>query len=85
MILESIYPDSEHAPVGVLIHGPPEISEYRELNRLTKTTLSIAAMARSTRSTYYPSTPTRSEKRCEASTRTRTRFFDALDRSGGRK
>ena len=42
-------------------------------------------MLTQTRSTYYPSTPKRSEKQREASTRTRTRFFDALDRSGGRK
>jgi hypothetical protein len=42
-------------------------------------------MSLSTRSKYYQSTPKRSEKRHEASTRTRTRFFDALDCSGGRK
>lgn len=42
-------------------------------------------MSLQTRANYYPSTPKRSEKRHETSTRTRTRFFDALDRSGGRK
>ena len=42
-------------------------------------------MSRTTRSKYYPSTPKRSQRRREASTSKKSRFFDALDRSGGRK
>ncbi|KAH7400206.1 hypothetical protein BKA64DRAFT_477306 [Cadophora sp. MPI-SDFR-AT-0126] len=42
-------------------------------------------MAISARSNYYPSTPKRSEKSREFNTLAKTRFFDALDRSGGNK
>lgn len=38
-----------------------------------------------TRLNYYPSTPKRSQNRHEYSTITKTRFYDALDRSGGSK
>jgi hypothetical protein len=42
-------------------------------------------MSISTRANYYPSTPKHSPTRREGSSRTWTRFFDALDRSGCRK
>jgi hypothetical protein len=44
-----------------------------------------ANMSIKTRSKYHPSTPKRSQKRHEASSNRKLRFFDALDRSGGRK
>lgn len=42
-------------------------------------------MSISTRSAYYPSTPKRSDKGQEYDTLRKTRFYDALDRSGGHK
>ena len=72
--------------VGTRGHPLADISRSSKFILPNTNTLTLSnIMSISTRSTYYPRTPSRSERAHEYDSITKTRFYNALDRSGKRK